>query len=113
MGSINFIMQMNPALLANFPEAAKSLVASRPPWATVAFAMAVFGGVLGDILLILRRALAYYLFVVSLLGVVITNVHTFQVSRALDIWVGSSMSFVIAVFLLWYTILVKRKGWIS
>ena len=30
MGCMNFIMQMNPETVANFPESAKSLIASRP-----------------------------------------------------------------------------------
>ena len=113
MGSINFIMQMNPDMLANYPETAKSLVASRPVWATGAFAIAVFGGALGDILLILKKAVAYYLFIASLLGVIVTNIHTFLASNSIEIWVGSLMSFIIAAFLIWYTKLVKRKSWIN
>jgi len=113
MGSINFIMQMNPDMLVNYPEAAKSLVANRPLWATGAFAIAVFGGALGGILLILRKADAYYLFIASLLGVIVTNIHTLQVSIAIAIWVGSLMSLVVAVILIWYSKLVKRKGWIK
>ncbi len=112
MGSINFVMQMNPEMLANYPEAAKSLVAGRPEWATAAFALAVFGGLVGDLLLILRRAAAWYWFIASLLGVLVTNVYTVQVSSALDIWVGSLMSLVIAAFLIGYTKVVSRRGWI-
>ena len=113
MGSINFIMQMNPNMLANYPEAAQSLITSRPLWATIAFAVAVFGGALAEVLLLLKKATAYYLFIASLLGVVVTNIHTFQVSSAIDIWVGSLMSLVIAAFLIWYSKLVKHKGWIN
>lgn len=113
MGSINFIMQMNPDMLANYPEAAKSLVASRPIWATASFAIAVFGGALGGILLILKKSTAWYLFIASFLGVVLTNIHTIQVSSAMDILIGSLMSLVIAVFLIWYTKLVQHKGWIN
>jgi len=113
MGSINFSMQMNPDMLANYPEAAQSLISSRPLWATIAFAIAVFGGAIGDILLLLKKAAAYYLFIASLLGVIVTNIHTFQVSSAADIWIGSLMSILMAVFLIWYSILVKRKGWIN
>lgn len=113
MGSINFIMQMNPDMLASYPEDAKSLVASRPIWATAAFAIAVFGGALGDILLILKKSAALYLFVASLLGVVLTNIHTTQVNSAMAILIGSLMSLVIATFLIWYTKLVQRKGWVS
>jgi len=113
MGSINFIMQMNPDMLAKYPEAAKSLVASRPSWATITFAFAVFGGVIGVILLILKKAAAYYLFLASLLGVILVNIHTLAVSSATNILVGSLMSLVVAVFLIWYTKLVQRKGWVN
>ena len=88
MGSMNFIMQMTPDMLTNYPEAAKSLIASRPIWATGAFAIAVFGGLIGDILLILKKSIAYYLFIASLLGVVVTNIHTLQVSNSIDIMVS-------------------------
>lgn len=113
MGSINFVMQTNPEMVANFSEAAQSLIASRPFWATIAFAVAVFGGVLAELLLLLKKAVAYYLFVGSFLGALITNIHTFQVSSAVDIWVGSLMSILIAAFLIWYSKLVKRKGWVN
>jgi len=113
MGSMNYLMQMNPEMLANYPEAAKSLVESRPAWATGAFAIAVFGGVIGDILLILRKTVAYYLFIASLLGVIVTNIHTVQVTSAVDIWIGSAMSLAVAAFLIWYSKLVKGKGWVS
>lgn len=113
MGGINFIMQMNPELLSNFPEPAKSLIATRPIWATVAFAIAVFGGLLGDVLLILRKAIAYYFFIASLIGVFVTNFHTAQVSSDMNIWVGSLMSIIVAAFLIWYTATAKRKSWIS
>ena len=113
MGSINFTMQMDPEMLANYPDEAKSLVETRPFWATIAFAIAVFGGLLGDIFLILRKAIAYYLFIASLVGVIVTNIHTFQVSGAIDILIGSLMSVIVAAFLIWYAALVKGKEWIK
>lgn len=113
MGSINFIMQTNPEMLANYPEAAQSLIASRPLWGTIAFAFSVFGGVLAEIIFLLKKSIAYYIFIVSFLGALIINIHTFQVSSALDIWVGSLMSLIIAAFLIWYSKLVKRKGWVN
>ena len=113
MGSMNFIMQMNPDMLANYPDAAKSLIESRPIWATGAFAITVFGGVLGDIFLILRKSIAYPLFIISFIAVAITNIHTFQVTSAMEIWMGSFMSFIISAFLIGYSKLVIRKGWIN
>jgi len=113
MGSINFVMQTNPEMVSNYPEAAQSLIASRPLWATITFSIAVFGGVLAEILLLLKKSVAYYLFVASFLGALITNIHTFQVSGAVDIWVGSLMSLIIAAFLIWYSKLAKRKSWVN
>lgn len=111
MGGINFFMQMNPEALATYPEPARALVESRPAWATGAFAIGVFGGALGCILLLLRKSAAYYVFIASLLGVIVTNVHTLTVDVSTDIWVGSLMSLVVAAFLVWYSRQAERKGW--
>lgn len=113
MGSMNFITQMSTEMLANYPEAARALIETRPTWATAAFALAVFGGLFGDVLLILRKSIAIYLFILSLLGVIVTNIHTVQVTSDVGIWVGSVMSFVVVVFLIWYTSTAKQKGWLS
>ena len=113
MGCINFITQMNTEMLVNFPEAARELIETRPVWATAAFAIAVFGGLVGDVLLILRKYMAFYLFALSLLGVIVTNIHTVQVSNDMGIWVGSVMSLVVAAFLIWYTRTAKQKNWLS
>ena len=113
MGVINFFMQMNPDALADYPEAARSLVEGRPEWATGAFAIAVFGGALGCLLLLLRKSAAYYVFIASLLGVIVTNIHTFGITGSTEIWVGSLMSLVVAAFLIWYSKQAESKGWIS
>ena len=113
MGSLNFIMQMDPDTLANYPESAQALIVSRPSWATIAFAVAVFGGAIGDILLLLKKAIAYYLFTASLLGVIFANIHTLLVTSATDILIGSFMSLVVSISLIIYTRYVKTKGWIN
>ena len=113
LGSMNYIMQMNPDTLADYPEAARTLVEGRPSWATGAFAIAVFGGALGCLLLLLRKSAAYYVFIASLIGVIVTNIHTLGVTGSTEIWVGSLMSLVVAAFLIWYSKMTERKGWIS
>lgn len=113
LGSMNYIMQMNPDTLIDYPEAARMLVEGRPAWATGAFAIAVFGGALGCLLLLLRKSAAYYVFIASLIGVIVTNIHTPGVTGSTEIWVGSLMSLVVATFLIWYSKMTERKGWIS
>ena len=56
MGVINFFAQMNADALASFPESHRAIVVGRPAWATGAFAIAVFGGALGCLLLLLRKS---------------------------------------------------------
>jgi hypothetical protein len=116
MGVINFFMQMNPDALADYPEAARSLVEGRPEWATGAFAVAVFGGALGCLLLLLRKSAAYYVFIASLLGVIVTMPHTLGVG--IDFGLGEIlgiilMPLVVAGFLVWYSMWAESKGWIG
>lgn len=117
MGIMNFIMQMNPDTLADYPEPARVLVAGRPIWATGGFAIAVFGGALGCVLLLLRNAAAFHMFVASLLGVVLATTHAFGLTGSTtvaspQIGVGTLMSLVVAALLIWYSKHAQGKGWI-
>ena len=53
MGCINFFVQMNPDMVASYQETEQAIIKDRPIWATAAFAIAVFGGALGCLLLML------------------------------------------------------------
>lgn len=118
MGCMNFIMQMNADALAGYSEAARTLVEGRPAWATVGFAVAVFGGAAGCLLLLLRKYASYYAFVASLLGVMVTLGHTIGMADStfevpVEIWVGTLMSLVVAALLVWYSKRAQSKGWLS
>ena len=116
MGVINFFAQMNPDVLAAYRESERVIVEGRPAWATGAFAIAVFGGALGCLLLLLRKSAAYYLFIASLLGVIVTMIHTLGVG--IDFGLGEIlgiilMPLVVAAFLIWYSKQAEGRGWIS
>ncbi len=115
MGVINFFVQMTPDLLAAYRESERAIVEGRPAWATGAFAIAVFGGALGSLLLLLRKSAAYYWFIASLLGVIVTMVHIFGVAgfSSFEIWIGVLMQLVVMAFLIWYSKQAESKGWIS
>lgn len=49
---MNFLIQMNPEMLKNYPEPVQQLIEHRPYWATVSFFIAVFAGLVADIFLI-------------------------------------------------------------
>ena len=119
MGVITFFVQMNAGMVAAMPETHRAIIEVRPAWATGAFAIAVFSGALGCILLLLRKSAAYYLFIVSLLGVIVTMAHTLgNASSTIDfspfeILMMILMPLMVAAFLIWYSKQAESKGWIG
>jgi hypothetical protein len=92
------------------------IIQGRPLWATVGFALGVFAGAIGCILLLLKRPSSFYLFCASLFGVVIAIAHslaigvTFGVGEIIGIVI---MPVAIAVFLIWYAKYCQKKGWLK
>ena len=97
-------MQMNRSAVADMPESYRVVIEGRPLWATAAFAVAVFGGAIGSVLLLLRKPAAIFLFIASLLGVLVQTIPFLSGSGvASGVWIGSLMSLVVAAFLIWYS----------
>ena len=116
MGCINFFIQMNPEMVASYRENEQAIITGRPIWAKVAFAIGVFGGALGCLLLLAKKSIAFYFFIASLLGVVVTMIHTLSIG--IEFGIGEVIGIIIAplmvaVFLIWYSKYVQNKGWIS
>lgn len=113
---------LSPEMLAAMPEAERAEVekglaqlAATPAWATAAFAVATFGGLLGSILLLVRKNLAVPVFAISLAALLVQQVYGFFLSEAP---VGGGAALILplvilafAVFLLWLAMKAKREGW--
>ena len=116
MGSMNFVVQMiNAEMFASMSETHRAIIEGRPLWATGGFAIAVFGGALGCLLLLFKKSSAYYLFIASLLGVVVTMFHSLSIDinfAPSDLTMMVIMPFVVAVFLIWYAMMADKKGWV-
>ena len=116
LGSINFFVQMNPEMVASFRESEQAIILNRPVWATVGFGIAVFSGALGCLFLLFKKNFSFYLFILSLLGIIITMIHSltsginFSTGEIVGIIV---MPIVVAVFLIWYSKYANVKGWLS
>lgn len=65
---------LTPADIAKLPEAQQALYHARPPWVLGATGIAVVGGALGSLGLVLRRRWATGLLIASLLGVLAQDV---------------------------------------
>ncbi len=116
-GVINFFTQMNPDTVAAMPELYRTIIEGRPAWATGAFAVAVFGGALGCLLLLLRKSAAYYVFIASLLGAIVTMIHTLGMAGSdfgpVGAVIGNLVQLMVTAFLIWYSKQAESKGWIS
>jgi hypothetical protein len=116
MGCINFLVQMNPDMVSSYRETEQAIIQGRPIWATLAFAVAVFGGAIGCLFLILKKSIAFYMFIGSLIGVVITMIHTlgagivFSAGELIGI---IFMPVAVAAFLIWYSTYSESKCWVS
>jgi len=110
MGCINFISQMNADMVASMPGVYRAIVESRPAWATGAFAIAVFGGALGCLLLLLRKSVAVYVFIASLVGAVLAQIPFLGIP--FEALIGGLSQLVVGAFLIWYSKQAESKGWI-
>jgi len=88
MGVMAFVseMMMTPELIARLSQPEQDLYANLPMWATAAFALAVTGGALGCLLLVLRKGLAVNVLVLSLVGVLIQMFHSFFMSDSFEVY---------------------------
>jgi len=116
MGCVNFFVQMNPEMISSYRENEQAIIQGRPLWATTGFAVAVFGGAIGCVILLLKKSTATYLFIASLLGVLVATVHSLGVG--IEFGAGEIigiilMPAIVAVFLIWYSLYAKNKGWVS
>ena len=118
-GAINYLMQTNLEFVSTLPETHRAIIEGRPTWATGGFAIGVFGGVIGCLLLLLRKSVAYYICIISLLGIIITMIHTINVaSSKISFSAGETvvmilLPLIVAVLLILYTKLVMGKNWVN
>ena len=116
MGVLNLIMQMNPDVLATYPESHQTIVANQTGWIAASVTVAIIGGTIGCVLLLLRKAGAVYLFYASLIGTIIVVAHTLSLSidlSASDIVMIIAMPVVVAALLAWYSRWTATRGWIT
>jgi hypothetical protein len=109
---------MTPEALAGFTPEQQAFFTGTPMWATSAYAIAVTAGVLGSLFLLLRKAWAVPLFVVSLLAIVVQNFYSFALARGLEVWGASGAIFpsivvVVGIALVWYSRQAKAQRWLS
>ncbi len=111
-------LSMDPAAVAALPAPQREVYEATPSWLNIAFAISVFGGVLGAVGLLLRKRWAVPCFLVSLLALIVQILSAYAVTPAWSAYgaAGLAMPVVllaIALFLLWYARKAQRNGWLA
>lgn len=94
IGLLFYYMQvtMTPEVMAaNFTPEQVAFMNNEPAWATAAYATAVNAGVIGALLLLARKSLAFALFVVSFVAVLLQDLNAFVLSNGLEVWGTSGL----------------------
>lgn len=120
MGVTAFVMQvtMSAEDMAALPDAERILYETTPMWATIAFAVAVFGGAIGCLFLLLRKKWATSMLMASLAGIIVQMIHSFFISNSFEVFGPGSaimpiMVLLIAILLIWLAQSATKKSWIS
>jgi hypothetical protein len=110
MGCLNYITQSNPETVAEMPEVYQIIIDGRPVWATSAFAIGVFSGAVGCILLLLKKNVATTALLLSSVGVL---VNAFFEIKVIGYMPFTILSLLVAIALIWYAMILKRLGWLD
>ena len=121
MGVLAYLGQafITEEMKAEYSPEQLALLESRPAWVTAAFAIAVWGGLLGCIALLIRKRWARPLLLVSLLGVVAQTSYNLFAINAAEVF-GQLQGLLIPLFVVVIAILLvliakiaDRKQWLS
>ncbi len=117
-GAMDYVMTQtrNESYMAAFTSDQLEFFYGFPTWLIAAWAIAVWGGVLGSLLLLLRRSLAVPVYLASVIAMVITTIQNYGFSNGMEV-VGDSFSlifsgiiFIISIGLYWYAKAMQTKG---
>ena len=107
--------------LKALPDAERALRASRPAWATAAFAVAVFGGAVGCLFLLVRSRWALPVLVLSLLGVAVQMTQAFLIANSYEVYgpggppglIMPALVLTFSLFLVWFARRARMRGWLG
>jgi len=118
MGAMDYVMtklRVESYMAAFTPEQLEFFYGF-PIWVNAAWATAVWCGVFGCIILLLRKSVAVGILLASLIAMVITSFHNFVLSNGLEVigdtfsLVFSAIIFVVSVGLYLYARAMRAKG---
>lgn len=111
-------VRITPEQVAAMSPAQQQLLAARPAWAVAAYAVAVWGGALGSLGLVLRKGWALPVLAVSLLGILVQDYGLFVVAKVTTVYgiVPLVMQGLVLAIALGLIVLARKaieRGWMS
>lgn len=117
MGVFDYLMTQthNENYMSNFTPGQLEFFYGFPTWVVALWAIAVWGGLLGVILLLMRRTLAVPVFLVSFVAMMLTAVRNFFLADGMDVMgqegvIFSVVIFVVALGLWLYSRSMQKRG---
>ena len=110
-------VSMTAADMAALPEGQRRLYEAMPGWQAAVYAVAVWVGLSGAVMLLMRRAWARPFFIVSLVACLIQFGYSFLVLKAGEL-LGSAAYplpatiILVAIFLVWFSTMALKRGWL-
>ena len=111
-------LRLSAGDIASLPAAEQALYGARPLWSVVASVVAVMGGTLGCVGLLLRKRISLILFYSSLVGVIVQDAYIFLIAGVANS--GNTLPFVIqglvlaiSIGLILLTRYATARSWLS
>jgi len=113
MGALDYVMTetKNDAYMGQFSSEQLEYFYGLPTWFIALWAIAVWGGVLGSLLLLVRKRLAVGVFTVSFAAMVCTTIYSYGFSNGLEVMGGAGPVIFTAVIFLVCLALVLYSRW--
>jgi hypothetical protein len=118
IGVVSFMLtQMNvEAVMSRFPLQQREYFESFPLWAVTFWAIGVFGGVIGCLLLLLKNRLAFPVLLASVFGAIVTNLGGLFLLGGMEVMVETGglgftvFPIFVAAFLAYYARAMGKRG---
>jgi hypothetical protein len=118
MGALDYVMTelKVEAYMSQFTPEQLEYFYGFPTWVVAVWAIAVWGGVIGSLLLLLKKRFAVPVFLVSFIAMVITTLHNYVFSNGLEVvgeafpLIFTAVIFVVALLLYLYARAMQKRG---
>lgn len=104
-------VSMTPEIMAALPQEQQDMYAKLPVWYMIVFALAVFGGTLGCMGLLLRKKWAYLILLISAVAVVIQMSYVvFGINMPNPM---TPLVIIVSLALVYFSKYATKKGWLN